>query len=203
MYEVNENMKASDPVYQEGAHQSSLALYKQLRSRRPFNEAEMLQLYEWMRVTSTAVMTGAHFKCSCLSAQMAFHLTRDKIRDKCCNGMILNDLIALSTRYMSSFYLDQCHLIRSFRFPVSPEFPTSRASYFRSFRFRVTSRHSTISTSLSFGTICQMSIPPTWLGSGFLNRTSCIDHMSSSSKWDSRNFKLFKWCVSTLLLLTL
>ena len=48
-----------------------------------------------------------------------------------------------------------------------------------------------------------MSIPPTWLGSGFLNRTSCIDHMSSSSKWDLMNFKLFKWCASTLLLLTL
>ena len=82
MYEVNENRKASDPVYQEGAHQSSLALYKQLRSRRPFNEAEMLQPYQWMRVTSTAVMTEAHFKCSSLSAQMAYHLTKEKIRDK-------------------------------------------------------------------------------------------------------------------------
>jgi len=82
MYEVNEDTKVQDTVFQEGAHTSSLTLYKQLRSRRPFNEAEMLQPYEWMRVTTTAVMTEAHFKCSNLSAQMAFHLTKDKIRDK-------------------------------------------------------------------------------------------------------------------------
>jgi len=82
MYEVNEDIKASDPLHQQGAHQSSFDLYKQLRSRRPFNEAHMLQPYEWMRVTSTVVMTEAHFKCSSLSAQMAYHLTTDKIRDK-------------------------------------------------------------------------------------------------------------------------
>ena len=82
MYEVNENIRASDPVFQEGAHQSSLALYKQLRRHPRFNEVDMLHPYEWMRVSSTAVMTREHFKCTFLSAQMAFHLTKHKIRDK-------------------------------------------------------------------------------------------------------------------------
>jgi len=58
--------------------------------------------------------------------------------------MILNDLIALSTRYMSSFYLDHCRRIRSFRFGIS-EVSYFRSFLLRSFRFCVTSRHSTLS----------------------------------------------------------
>ena len=58
------------------------ALYKQLRWRRRFNEADMLHPYQWIQVSSTAVMTREHFKCTCLSAKMVFHLTKDKIRDK-------------------------------------------------------------------------------------------------------------------------
>jgi hypothetical protein len=82
MYEVNDKRGSSDPVYQEGVHQSLLALYKQLRFHPRFREADMLHPYEWIRVSSTTVMTREHFKCSCLSAQMAFHLTKDKIRNE-------------------------------------------------------------------------------------------------------------------------
>jgi hypothetical protein len=83
MYEVNDKTRAKDQAFQEGSHKGLMDLYKDLKPWHPaFDQALMIQPYEWLRVTDAASLFPPHLRSACISAKMAFHLTKEKIRDK-------------------------------------------------------------------------------------------------------------------------